>query len=73
MEKLKKLFAKVFEVDPNSINDDSSPDNLENWDSLKFMQLIAEFESEYNLNLNINTIMKLKKFSDFKDLIEIKP
>lgn len=69
MDKLVNLFSRVLEIDPKSINEKSSPENLENWDSLKFMQLVAEFESEFNVSMDIATIMKLKNFSDFKKLI----
>jgi acyl carrier protein len=69
VDELINLFARVLEVDVNSINEQSSPENLDNWDSLKFMQLVAEFESEFNVSLDISTIMGLKNFSDFKRLL----
>jgi acyl carrier protein len=69
MDKLVNLFSRVLEVEPDEINDESSPENLENWDSLKFMQLVAEFESEFDVTIDISTIMTLKTFSDFKRLI----
>lgn len=69
MDRLIHLFARVLEVDPSYINEQSSPENLENWDSLKFMQLVSEFESEFGISLDIATIMKLKTFSDFKKLL----
>jgi acyl carrier protein len=69
MGKLVNMFARVLEVSPGEINDLSSPENLEVWDSLKFMQLVVEFEAEFGLTLDIESITKLKSFADFKRLL----
>jgi acyl carrier protein len=39
------------------------------WDSLKFMQLITEFEAEFALTLEVENMIKLKSFADFKRLL----
>lgn len=72
MESLIAMFARILELDPQQINDQSSPETLQNWDSLKFMQLISECESEYKINLDINSITQLKTFADFKKILEDK-
>ena len=69
MGKLVNMFARVLEVSPGEINDLSSPENLDVWDSLKFMQLVAEFEAEFGVTLDIENITKLKSFADFKRLL----
>lgn len=69
MEKLINMFARVLEVSPSEINDHSSPENLDVWDSLKFMQLVTEFEAEFSFALDIESITKLKSFADFKKLL----
>ena len=69
MKKLINIFARVLEVSPGEINDLSSPENLDAWDSLKFMQLIVEFEAEFGLTLDVENITKLKSFADFKSLL----
>jgi len=69
MEKLINIFARVLEVSPKEINEFTSSENMEVWDSLKFMQLVVEFEAEYNLTLDIEKITKLNSFADFKKLL----
>jgi acyl carrier protein len=69
MEKLINIFARVLEVSPKEINEFTSSENMEVWDSLKFMQLVVEFEAEYNLTLDIEKITKLNSFADFKNLL----
>ena len=39
-DRLYKIVSKVFGVDVSKINDDTNPENLEEWDSFKFLVLI---------------------------------
>ena len=43
-----KIVSQVFDVPLEQINEDSSPDNIENWDSLQHMNLILALEEEFN-------------------------
>ena len=38
--KIKEVMSVVFEIPLESISDDSSYDNIENWDSLRHLNLI---------------------------------
>ena len=39
-EKLYEIISRVFNVDKNTIGDESSPENLEEWDSFNFYVLL---------------------------------
>ena len=47
--KLKEVLSTVFEVSVESITDDSSSDTIENWDSLRHLNLIIALEEEFNV------------------------
>lgn len=53
------LFADVLEVDAASLNNDSSPDNVEQWDSLAAMHLVAGIEEKFETQLSTKEIMKM--------------
>jgi len=53
------LFADVLEVDASSLNDDSSPDSVEQWDSLAAMHLVAAIEETFETQLSTKEIMKM--------------
>ena len=53
------LFADVLEVDAASLNDDSSPDNVEHSDSLSAMHLVAGIEEKFETQLSTKEIMKM--------------
>ncbi|MBK7639022.1 MAG: acyl carrier protein [Bacteroidetes bacterium] len=49
--KLKKLMSTVFDVPLESITEDASTDNIENWDSLRHLNLILALEEEFNITI----------------------
>ena len=48
---LKSVLATVFDIDPERIDDSSSPDNLKEWDSLKHMMLVLALEENFGITL----------------------
>ena len=70
METLKKLFAKVLDIDENDINDSSSPDSIASWDSFNGLMLVSELEKNFNVRFNINEVMSVKNFKDVKWILK---
>jgi acyl carrier protein len=54
-----ELFAEVLGVDAAVLNDDSSPENLKQWDSLAAMALVAAIEEKFKVQLSTKQIMKM--------------
>ena len=44
-------MSDVFNIDVSLINNESSPDNIENWDSLKHMNLVIALEEEFDTEI----------------------
>ena len=51
-DKVRKMMSSVFGIDISEINDDSSPDTIEVWDSLKHMNLVVVLEEEFNVEFS---------------------
>ena len=55
MENLKSriilILSSVFEVELESLNEESSIDNIENWDSIRHLNLILALEEEFNISI----------------------
>jgi acyl carrier protein len=49
--KIKQVMSAVFEVPIESIADDASSDNIENWDSLRHLNLILALEEEFGISI----------------------
>ena len=50
--KLKEVISNVLGIPTVEINNDSSPDNIEKWDSLSHLKLVMAIESEFNVELS---------------------
>lgn len=48
---LKQVIATMLNMDAASINEDSSMDNVSNWDSLRHMNLILALEEEFKVSI----------------------
>ena len=58
-DQLIQLFAEVLQVEPAALNDNSSPDNVRQWDSLAAMHLVAAIEDTFKVQLSTKEIMKM--------------
>ncbi|MBK9585600.1 MAG: acyl carrier protein [Alphaproteobacteria bacterium] len=56
---LLNLFAEVLEVDIGKLNDNTSPDNTSQWDSLAAMGLVVAIEEKFGVQLSTKEIMKM--------------
>jgi len=69
-DRLYKTVSKVFGVDVSKINDDTNPENLEEWDSFNFYVLLDEIENEFNIKFDLDETLEIKKIGDFKKMFE---
>lgn len=50
-EKVKDVMSLVLETDKSQIQEDSSTDSIENWDSLRQLNLIIALEEAFNVSI----------------------
>jgi len=62
LDKIKSIMALVFNIKKNKIKDNSSPDNIEVWDSIKHMNLIIALESEFKITFSNKEIGEMINF-----------
>ena len=67
-EKLYQIISKVFNVESSKINDETSPENLEEWDSFNFYVLLDELENEFNIKFDLDETLEIKKIGDIKKI-----
>ena len=56
-EKLYQIIGKILDVPASEINDESSPETIENWDSFNSLMLADELESEFNVSFSLEEIV----------------
>jgi len=56
-KKLYQIIGKILDVPVSEINDESSPETIENWDSFNSLMLADELESEFNVSFTLEEII----------------
>ncbi len=67
-----EIFSKVMGVSSNIISDETNPENLEEWDSLSHVQLIAELEKSFSIEIDPEDGIELESFMRVCEFIEEK-
>ena len=70
MKKLNEILSQVLEVKEEEINNDTSPENVDNWDSFNGLMLVSELESNFDIKFTMNEVLEVKKVSDIKKALE---
>ena len=65
-KKLYDIISKVFSVKISEINDESSPETIESWDSFNGLILVDELESNFNIKFSVSEIIDVKNVKDIK-------
>lgn len=69
--KLTSIFRDVFDDDSICINDGTTPDDIEDWDSIGHTYLMVEIEDEFAIKLG-DRVTSIKCVKDIVELIEEK-
>ena len=67
-EKLYQIISKVFNVESSKINDETSPENLDEWDSFNFYVLLDEIENEFKIKFDLDETLEIKNIGDIKKI-----
>ena len=57
--RIKNALSAVFAIPVDKIDQDSSPDSVESWDSLKHMNMVVALEEEFNVQFTDDEIIEL--------------
>ena len=63
---LYEIISQVFSVPISEVNDESSPENIESWDSFNGLVLVDELENNFNVKFTISEITDVKTVADIK-------
>ena len=59
LEKIQEVFEDVFDCEPEQVTLETTIDNLDEWDSLKHLQLVTTLEKEFNHKFSMDEIINL--------------
>lgn len=65
-----KITAESLGVRESDVNENTLMEEMEEWDSLTHMELIANLESEYNIEFTVDEIMEMVSIRKIVQQIE---
>ena len=63
------IFRDIFDVDDLVINNTTNSDEIEDWDSLKHINLVSAIEKEFKIKFALGELMALKDVGAMVDLM----
>jgi len=60
--KILEVMSFVFEVPVSDLNEESSQDTIESWDSVKHLNLIVALEEEFDIEIPIEEVGNMISF-----------
>ena len=68
-EKMNEIFRNVFDDDSIELDDETSADDIEDWDSLEQINLVVSIENEFEMMFDMNEVADLANVGEMVDLI----
>ena len=69
MKRLREVLSKVFEIDESRVTEETSPNNVESWDSFGGLMLVSELESKFNVKFTMDEVTSVKCVGDIKEIL----
>lgn len=69
-ETLNEIFQDVFDDESIEVNEDTTADDIDGWDSLEHINLIAAVEMEFGIKFNMGQVVTMKNVGEMADIIE---
>lgn len=69
-EKLKQVLSRIFNVNLDMITVDASPDTIENWDSVRHMNLVLALEEEFDFEFTDDQVVEIISYALIKIVLK---
>ena len=68
-ETLNGVFQDVFDDESIEVHDETTSDDIEDWDSLEHINQIAAVEQEFGVKFNMGQVVSMKNVGEMVDII----
>lgn len=68
-EKLHEVFWDIFDDENIRIGEETTANDIEDWDSLEHINLVVAVEKKFNIKFNMGEVNSMKNVGDMVDII----
>lgn len=69
MRKVQDIFREIFDDDELVISEDTTADDIEDWDSFEHINLVIAMEKEFSVKFPMKKVVVLNNVGEMIDLI----
>ena len=69
IERLNNVFRNVFDDDSITVGRDTTANDIEDWDSLEHIRLVAAVEKEFGVKFTMKEVSTMKNVGEMMDII----
>ena len=63
-ERLNNVFRDVFDDESICVNENTTANDIDDWDSLSHISLIAAIEGEFGIRFDMKDVLKMKNVGE---------
>lgn len=67
--RLTNVFRDVFDDDSLTINDNTTSADVEDWDSIEHINLVAAVEAEFGMKFRMREVSGMKNVGEMLDIV----
>lgn len=68
-ERLTMVFREVFDDETICVRDETTSDDIEDWDSFEHINLIVAVEDEFGMKIPMGKVVTMKNVGEMVDII----
>lgn len=69
LEKLNQIFCEVYSVEESALNEEFINTNVETWDSIHQLSMVAAIEEAFDLMMDAEDILEMTSYENVKKLL----
>lgn len=70
LEKVNEIFWDVFDDESIVVTEETTAEDIDDWDSLTHITLITEIENEFDFKFGMKDVLGMKNVGEMLDIIE---
>ena len=70
LERVNEIFQDVFDDSSIEITEETTAEDIEDWDSLMHITLISEIEGEFGFKFEMKDVVGMQNVGEMLDIIE---
>jgi len=71
-DKIQEIFRDIFDEEELVISEETTADDIEEWDSLNHINIISAIEKEYKIKFALGELQAMKDVGEMIHLISVK-